>query len=290
MIRRVPNEALLLLSLVLLLCNAWVGVELTKEAERAELSVSFLDVGQGDAILIEGPTGIQLLVDGGRDREVVRALPRALGPLDRSIDAVLATHPDADHIGGLPDVLARYRVSHVLLPARGTDSPQAARLADAIAREEGAAGSIAVRGQRIHLGEGAYADILYPGTDAGTLRETNDASVIMRVVYGESEFFLSGDAPTWAEDLVVGHYGSALQSDVLKAGHHGSRTSTGDALLSAVRPSYVIVSAGKDNAYGHPHEEVLARARAAGAEIRSTADEGTITFVTDGTTLRLVHP
>ena len=108
---RIPKQALMLLTLVLMLGNAGVAALLVQETGPEELKVSFLDVGQGDAILIEGPTGIELLVDGGRDRSVLRELPRVMGPLDRSIDMVLATHPDADHIGGLPDVLSRYRVS-----------------------------------------------------------------------------------------------------------------------------------------------------------------------------------
>lgn len=284
---RIPKQALMLLTLVLILGNAGVAALLVQETGPEELKVSFLDVGQGDAILIEGPTGIELLVDGGRDRSVLRELPRVMGPLDRSIDMVLATHPDADHIGGLPDVLSRYRVSSILMPARGTDSPQAARFADAIEKEPNASGRIIVSGQRIHLGGSAYADVLYPDENAAALRETNDASVMLRVVYGETEFLLTGDAPVWAEDRVVNKYGDRLQSDVLKAGHHGSRTSTGDALLAAADPKYVVVSAGKENSYGHPHEEVVARVLEAGATILSTMDSGTITFVTDGTSLRI---
>ena len=284
---RIPKEALILLALVLLLANVALIVFLTQKTKSQELRVSFLDVGQGDAILIEGPTGVELLIDGGKDRSVLRELPRVMGPLDRSIDMVLATHPDADHIGGLPDVLARYRVSLILMPARGTDSPQAERFADAISREPNAFGKIAVGGQRIHLGGGAYADVLYPDERAASLRETNDASVMVRVVYGESEFLLTGDAPSWAEDRVVSQYGDRLQSDVLKAGHHGSRTSTGDALLAAADPTYVVVSAGKDNSYGHPHEEVVARVLKSGATLLSTIDSGTITFSTNGTKLEV---
>lgn len=284
---RIPKQALMLLTLVLMLGNAGVAALLVQETGPEELKVSFLDVGQGDAILIEGPTGIELLVDGGRDRSVLRELPRVMGPLDRSIDMVLATHPDADHIGGLPDVLTRYRVSSILVPARGTDSPQAVRFADAIEKEPNASGRIIVSGQRIHLGGGAYADVLYPDENAAALRETNDASVMLRVVYGETEFLLTGDAPVWAEDRVVNEYGDRLQSDVLKAGHHGSRTSTGDVLLAAVAPTYVVVSAGKGNSYGHPHEEVIDRVLKAGATVLSTMDSGTITFSTNGTKLEV---
>jgi len=138
---------------------------------------------------------------------------------------------------------------------------------------------------RIHLGGGAYADILHPEENVAQLRETNDASIMMRLVYGETEFMLTGDAPSWAEDRVASRYGSTLASDVLKAGHHGSKTSTSPAFLAAVDPAIVVVSAGKDNSYGHPNEDVIARILESGATLVSTINEGTITFVSDGKTV-----
>ena len=250
------------------------------------LTVSFLDVGQGDAILIEGPTGIQMLVDGGKDRSVLRELARVIGPLDRSIDMVVETHPDADHIGGLPGVFALYNVSYFLTPDRMNDTSFSEGLAAAVASETGQKEIVARQGMRIHLGDGAYADVLFPEGDVAKLRDTNDASVIMRVVYGETEFLLTGDAPAWVEDRIVSAYGTALESDVLKAGHHGSRTSTGDNFLTAVDPAVVVVSAGTDNSYGHPHPDVLERVTVSGASVFSTAEEGTITFVSDGLTIK----
>jgi competence protein ComEC len=249
--------------------------------ERA-LTVAFLDVGQGDAIYIESPTGVDLLIDGGKDRSAVRELPKIMGPLDRRIDIVLATHPDADHIGGLPEVLSRYGVGTVLESGKAGDSSQADRLIDSIRREAGAVYGIAKQGMRIHLGDGAYADVLFPEGNASQLRETNDASVVLRLVYGESEFMLTGDAPSWVEERLVQEYGTGLTSDVLKAGHHGSRTSSSDAFLSAAMPQTVVVSAGKDNPYGHPHPEVLENIREIGAAIVSTAESGTIVFRSDG--------
>lgn len=282
---RIPWQGLAFLIAALLLINALVYGALLRSEETPTLSVSFLDVGQGDAILIEGPTGIEMLIDGGKDRSVVRALPEVMGPFDRSIDIVLATHPDADHIGGLPEVLGRYRVSTIFVSGRGADTPQSARFADAIEKESGATGIVAKKGMRIHLGGHAYADVLYPEGDVTRLKETNDASIMVRVVFGESEFLFTGDAPEWAEERVVAAYGETLQSDVLKAGHHGSRTSTGEKLLIAANPSVVVISAGKDNSYGHPHPEVLERISASGASYVSTIESGTITFKSDGKTL-----
>lgn len=282
---RIPKKVQLYAVLALLAANAFVLFDMLQQDAPPALTVSFLDVGQGDAILVEGPTGIQMLIDGGKDRSVLRALPRVMGPLDRSIDVVVATHPDADHIGGLPDVLDRYEVKHLVLTGRSGGSSIVARLADAAGREDGLSHILARAGMRLHLGGGAYADVLHPEDNVTQIRETNDSSVVLRVVYGETAFLFTGDAAVWVEDRLVARYGDALQSDVLKAGHHGSKTSTGAVLLEAVRPETVVVSAGRDNSYGHPHQEVVANIRNAGAALLATYDAGTLTFVSDGVTV-----
>lgn len=278
---RIPPAALLLASLCLVVANGFVLAEAFR-TDTASLTVSFLDVGQGDAILIETPSGVSMLIDAGKDRAAVRMIPRVLGPLERDIDIVLATHPDADHIGGIPDVLGRYVVETVLVSGRGAESSQVDRFAASLAQEHGVRTIAARQGMRLHLGDQVYADVLYPEENVASLRETNDASVIVRLVYEDTAFMLTGDAPMWVEDRLVAKYGTTLKSDILKAGHHGSKTSTGDLLLAAVDPETVVVSAGKDNSYGHPHEEVLTNIEESGASVVSTAERGTITFVSDG--------
>lgn len=275
------QQILWVVVLALLFVNA-LFLLLLAPKERA-LTVSFLDVGQGDAILIEGPTGVDVLVDGGRDRSVLRELPKEMGLLDRTIDAVVATHPDADHISGLSDVLARYRVLHYMEPGVENGTSATLRLKQAVA-DEGVETVLARRGQKLLLGDGAYAEILYPAGDV-THQETNEASIVMRVVYGETEFLLTGDAPISVEDYLV-RQKTALASDVLKAGHHGSRTSSGARFLAMVDPALVVISAGKDNSYGHPHKEVLERIATEGARVLSTIDSGTITLVSDGKVIR----
>ena len=274
------RTALLLLILSLAALSAGLGVALVREPE-AVLQVSILDVGQGDAILIESPTGTQVLIDGGRDRSVLRRLGREMPLFDRTIDLVIATHPDADHIGGLPGVFDRYRVSYFMDGTVEGDTSQSAALAYAVEEEDGMALVEAVRGTRLDLGGGAYLDILYPDRDAPGL-ETNTGSVIARLTYGETSFMLTGDAPSGVEDWLVALDGEALESTVLKAGHHGSKTSTSDAWLAAVDPTYVAISAGKDNSYGHPAPEVLERIRISGARTVSTIEDGTLDFISDG--------
>ena len=283
---RIPYQALVLLTFLLIAGNAGAFALAFRHEETSSLTVSFLDVGQGDSILVKGPTGIQMLVDGGKDRSVIRALPKVMGPLDRTIDLMVATHPDADHIGGLPDVLARYQVAHALTSGREADSSFVDRLEAASADERGMTREVARRGMRIHLGGGAYADVLHPEDNVAKLPDTNDASVVMRLVYGDTEFMLTGDAPSWVEDRLVKEYGNELRSDVLKAGHHGSKTSTDALFLESVDPETVVISAGKDNTYGHPNADVLERIRGSGAAVVSTIEDGTITFVSDGVTVR----
>lgn len=270
-----------LLLLIALNFFVWVVVA----SSHRDLTVSFLNVGQGDAILIESPSGTEVLIDGGRDRSVLRELPKRLGPLDRSIDLVIATHPDADHIGGLPGVFKQYRVERFMEPGVQSDTNPSQALAAVVRAEENLATTQARRGLRLHLGEGAYADILFPDREVPLL-ETNTGSIVVRVVYGATSFLLSGDSPRAIEEWLVQLDEERLHSDVLKAGHHGSRTSTSEAWLAAVDPSFVVISAGKDNSYGHPHQEVLERIAASGATTVSTIDEGTIIFSSNGVEIR----
>lgn len=254
------------------------------ERPSAVLTVSFLDVGQGDAILIESPTGGQMLVDGGRDRAVLRELPKRMGPFDRSIDVVVETHPDADHIGGLPSVFERYTVGSFIEPGIPNDTNVTAAILASADAEPGIQKIIARKGQHIDLGGGAYAEILFPDRDVSTY-ETNTGSIVMRVVYGETSFMLTGDAPSQIEDYLVGRDGKALKSDVLKAGHHGSRYSTDDLWLATLAPSIVVISAGVHNSYGHPATETLERIRSEGAEVLSTLGNGAVVLQSDGETI-----
>ena len=254
--------------------------------EERELRISFLDVGQGDSIFIEGPTGLQMLVDGGPDRGVLRRLAQVISPLDRTIDLLVATHPDKDHIAGLTDVFDRYDVSYFIESGVKGDTSFAAALGAAASSEPNLVRVVAHRGQRIQLGGGAYADILFPDRDVFGV-ETNTGSIIMRIVYGDTSFLLTGDSPIAIEDWLTTLDPSSLDADILKAGHHGSRTSTSREFLSAVSPNAVVISAGKDNSYSHPHKEVMQHIAAAHAAAMSTADEGTITFVSDGRSVLL---
>lgn len=251
-------------------------------------SVSFIDVGQGDAILIESPTGVQVLIDGGLSTAVLRGLGKQMSFFDRSLDAVVATHPDADHIGGLSDVLERYTVG-VFFESGVPHDTGAVSALDAALEKEKAPRVLARRGMRLVLGGGAYADVLYPNRDVSGVSDTNAGSIVLRVVYGESEFMLTGDAPKQIERRLTAAYGSALGSDVLKAGHHGSKTSSDESFVKAVSPRYVVYSRGCDNRYGHPTPEVVAFFEKLAVPALDTCKEGTITFRSNGKTLKIEH-
>lgn len=244
------------------------------------LTVAFLDVGQGDAIFIEAPNGNQVLIDGGANKSVLRQLSSVMSFYDRSIDIVIATHPDKDHIGGLIDVLERYKVEKILDPGLENDTGVYRSLQNSI-DEHGVSRTVARRGMIISLDEGVFLKILFPDRDVSNI-DSNDASIIIQLVYGETEFLFTGDSPVKMERYVASIDGKALQSDVLKVGHHGSRTSSSEIFIGFVSPDYAIISAGKDNRYGHPHKEVIETLEQFEIKILSTYEEGTIVFESDG--------
>ena len=248
---------------------------------RDVLTVAFLDVGQGDAIFIETPSGKQMLIDGGAGRAVLSELSGVMPFFDRSIDVVLNTHPDKDHIGGLPDVFENYNVALVIDPAVPMEKASYEEYEKDITLEA-ARHVVARRGQTLLFGDGVELHILFPDRDMSNVKNANDASVIVQLVYGETEVMLTGDAPESIEKYLVSLGAENLKSDILKAGHHGSRTSTSKGFVAAVDPAYTIISAGKDNSYGHPHKEVIETLTLASTTILGTYNEGTIIFESDG--------
>lgn len=251
-------------------------------AEHRPLAVTFLDVGQGDAVFIEAPNGNQLLYDaGGPSGAVLRELGRILPFWDRTIDVVVLSHPDLDHIGGFPEIFKRYDIDLAFESGAVSDTGVFMAVQQAM-REEGVARFIARRGMRIDFGRGVTADMIYPDRDTSNM-ETNASSIVMRITYGNTALLLSGDLPSAIENYLAIRDGASLKSDLLKLGHHGSRTSTSPYWLSAVDPVIAVASAGKNNRYGHPHREVEELLVARGITFLVTAREGPITFVSDGT-------
>jgi competence protein ComEC len=246
-------------------------------ASNQNLKVTFLNIGQGDAILIETPDGVQMLIDGGPDGTVLRELASTMPWFDRTIDIVLGTHPDKDHIGGLVDVLERYTVDHIIT----TENLMTAKSYRTALNQEGAEITMARSGQVYSLGASTTVTVFSPASDPSML-ETNTASIVVQVRYGDIAFMLTGDAPSSIENYLVTTYGNQLESEVLKLGHHGSKTSSSHEFLTAVEPQFAVVSSGRDNSYGHPAKEVVERVGELDIPLVNTAVEGRITFQTDG--------
>lgn len=265
-----------------LVFDLFIWFVLLHEDRREILTVAFLDVGQGDSVFIESPNGIQLLIDGGSNASVLRALSEVTPFYDRSIDVLLATHADQDHIGGLSDVLSRFAVATVIQGGTTSDT-SAYRAFERGTDNERADSRIVHAGDMVILDEGRniVLDILFPDRDASGF-ETNTGSIVARLSYGEVCFIFTGDSPIAVERYLIDVYSDSLRCAVLKVGHHGSKTSSSLEFVTVVSPKYSVISAGKDNKYGHPHSEVLDIFNDAHAEVLRTDELGTITFETDG--------
>lgn len=260
--------------------------------------MTFLDVGQGDSAVIETPSGKVVVIDGGGnpgtdEREGRDPGTRIVVPFLRSrginsVDLLVPTHPDDDHVQGLLAVVRRLPVRAALdggYPA-ASGTPMA-RLRQALAVRRVPVRT-ARRGQRIDLGDGVVLEVLHPRDPflSGGRSDSNDNSIALRLVYRDVRVLFTADLEEAAERDVVSS-GQDLSAQVLKVGHHGSRSSTTWPLLRAVNPQAAIVSCGRDNRFGHPHRAVLARLT--GIPVLRTDLQGAMTLVTDGKSIRFTE-
>lgn len=246
------------------------------------LQVYFLDVGQGDAIFIKSPSGKTMLVDAGPQSNVLKPLSKQFLFRKKHIDVLLASHPDADHVGGFVPVMQNYSVDVFVESAYQKDNQILAQI-ESLVNEKVKNHVIATEGTIIDLGGGVTFKILSPN-DNELNGDSNNASIVGKLIYGNNSFLLTGDASISNEIRLVKDYGGGgeLKADVLKLGHHGSRTSSAIEFLQNVNPSIAIISAGKNNRYGHPHPEVLNRLKNLNIQYLSTITEGTICLQSDG--------
>jgi competence protein ComEC len=263
------------LLMLIILSAVWLG-----QRPDGKLHVSFLDVEQGDAILIESPDGRQMLVDGGQYPGLLLSRVGEQLPFwDKQLDLVVATHPDSDHVAGLVDLFANYQVGRVI--TNGSHEQSGTGYFGLLSTADRA--NIFVRGIRtgevIKFGADVEIEILHAGDLPGSDQD-NDESIVMRLVYDNFSLLLTGDAGMAAEKMLL-RKGVNMQSTVLKAGHHGSNTATSREFLQAVHPQIVIISGGGER-YGHPHEEVLQRIAETGATVWRTDESGTIELISDG--------
>jgi len=238
---------------ILILAWVWFFVEEKQEF----LEIDFYDVGQGDAIFIETPKGKQILVDGGPDLTILEKLGRELPFWDRYIDLVILTHPEYDHIGGLIEVIKRYKVGGILTTGVIRDTAEYKKWTRII-KQENVPIYIAQAGGVIDLGSNIKLIILHPfeNLSGQEIKRTNNVSIVAQLVYKDFELLLTGDIEKKIEKELI-NSGTNLESDILKVAHHGSKTSTTQDFVNAINPIIAVIQAGKDNAYGHPHNSVL---------------------------------
>jgi competence protein ComEC len=243
-------------------------------------SIAMLNIGQGDSFLITSPTGSQLLIDGGKDATVLSELARVMPAGDRSIDVVIGTHPDADHIGGLAKVLDRYDVGLFLTSGVSGDTDLYKNLLqDVIAKHIPA--YFVRKGMTVALDASTSFKILFPDRDT-TNWETNTASVVGRLQIGNRSALFTGDSPVSIEHYLATTDPKDINVDILKLGHHGSKTSSSEEYLKATSPTLALISAGVNNRYGHPNKEVIDRLKALKIPFVSTQDKGTVVLSADG--------
>ena len=242
------------------------------------LHVYFLDIGQGDAILVRTPSGINILVDGGQDKKILSELKDVLPFFDSKIDYLFSTHPDKDHIEGLIYVLKKYEVKHVLWNGDYKTNYLTSAFFQA-ARDKNITPEAFAADRDITLTDGVLIDVVFPFKQIFSTQEnTNANSLVANVIYGDNEILLTGDADNELEEKLL-KANSNIDADVLKVGHHGSKFSTGEDFLDAVTPEYSVIQSGKDNKYGHPAPSVLKKLKEHDSKIFRTDLNGRIEFV-----------
>ena len=273
----------LLVFIFILAIGAYI---LYEENLQANLEVITLDIGQGDAILIKTPYRQNILIDGGPDNSVIRGVDRHLPFWRRKIDLMILTHPDADHVTGLVEVLRRYPVERVMGTGVAHILPAYIRWLEIIKDEE-IPFDIAQAPMRVEFGDDLWMEIIYPWDDfAGRdVEDNNETSIVAKLIYGETSFLLTGDATIEVEEKLVeaeNFQPLIFNINVLKVGHHGSKGSTSLEFVEMVKPEYAVISAGADNRFGHPTTRVLKNLEKVGAIILRTDEVGDVVLVSDG--------
>lgn len=282
-------KQLKLIHLVIILCLSVFALSTRSYADQKDglLKIHFFDIGQGDSIFVETPSGRQILIDGGPDNKVLNKLGEVMPFYDKDIDMVIVSHPHADHIIGLIDVLERYNVKNIVQAEESYNSSEFRAWEDAVEKEN--SNNIeAIGGKIIHLGDGVTITILHPleSVIGDNPKNPHDDVVVAMLKYGDLEVMLTGDMEEKIERrLILGGYD--LDSDILKAGHHGSKTSSSEAFLSAVSPEVAVIQVGSKNRYGHPSSEVLKRFDDYGIKYYRNDIDGDIKLVSDGTNYQL---
>jgi len=270
--------------------NLLAGIAVYDLSRPQLLEVVFFNVGQGDAIFIETSEKHQILIDGGPGSIILEKLAKELPFYDRSLDLVILTHPEKDHLAGLIEVLKSYKINKILWTGIVRDTFEWQKWEDLI-KKEGAQIKIAKAGQRMILKETdtpIFFDILYPfeSLEGQEFKDSNETSIVGRLVLGTDSFLFTGDIGESTERKLID---KNINSDVLKIAHHGSKYSSSGEFLEKVSPEIAAIQVGK-NSYGHPHPEVLAKLKQFGIQVLRTDKDGDIKIVSDANNFKVLNP
>jgi len=272
--------------LILLVVAIWTWSVIFSQGDQF-LEVIFFDVGQGDAIFIETPRGQQILIDGGPDKTILEKISREMPFYDKKIDLVILTHPDADHLTGLISILEHYQIGHIISSGLEKDTATYDRWRDLI-EDKNIPLTLAQSGQKIIFQEDLFLEILWPDQSLinSFSNKANNVSVVGRLIYGQTEFLLTGDIEKKVESYLIDHLPvEKLESDIFKASHHGSKTSNSQNFLKIIDPEAAIISVGADNRFKHPDSVVLDRL--SDTRLFRTDQNGNIKFLTDGNVVEI---
>lgn len=269
-----------ILIIVITFCISGCSVEIKLTDNSDNVRVHFLDVGQGDSIFIELTDGKSMLIDAST-AEYGEGIADYIKDNGYSkIDYLVATHPHADHIGGMQDIVEQLEIGEIYMPKASSTTKTYKNLLKAI-KAKGNKINTAKAGNTIYSDSSLGIDILAPNSDS--YEEINDYSVVIKLVYGSKSFLFTGDAEKLSENEIT----ADVSADVLKVGHHGSSTSSSDKFIKRVNPEYAVISCGEGNSYGHPHKETIKTLNKYDIEIFRTDTMGTIIAQTDGENLEI---
>lgn len=275
------NRFYYLITAVLFVSAILIWLAVFEQAPSNVLEIVFFDVGEGDSIFIETPEHHQVLIDGGPDLSVLEKLSQEMPFYDQTIDLVILTHPDDDHLTGLVEVLKNYQIGRLIISGVSKNTSIYDRWQELI-KEKNIPVTIAQAGQQILLDQGLILKILWPNQAENQLfsGKTNNTSVVSQLIYGDKEVLLTGDIERAVEGRLLDLFGNSLASDVLKIAHHGAKSSNSQIFIKQVNPEMAIISVGAKNRYGHPNETILGQLK--DILLYRTDQSGDVKILTDG--------
>jgi len=276
---------------ILFLLNIFAWREVFSLAGPHYLKVDFLNIGQGDSIFIETPNRHHILIDGGPNSAVLGKLAKLLPIFEKSLDVVILTHPDADHLMGLLYVMQKYKIDYILWTGVARDGGNYQKWLELLVKQQRQGSKILIADFNTRIKSGnILIDTLNPfGNLQGTYfnKTTNDTGIVSRLIFGNKSFLFTADISSALEKEMI-RQKIKLASDVLKVPHHGSKYSSSEEFLQAVNPEIAVISVGGNNPYGHPTSEVLQRLQKFGIRIFRTDQGGDVEIMSDGENIKIV--